>query len=185
MAEPGNRPADIVRPLTRVRQIREFTDTAVTAEEIDAIADAGRWSGSSQNTQPWRLITIRDAATIRRIAVAAMPGTRSLQTAAAVIAIASPDDPGHAVSFAYDEARVAERILIAATLLGLGGGISWVASEFRAGIGEILGLPEGRFVRTIVALGHPTEAARKPKSEPGKARLPRREVVFEERWPRD
>ena len=184
MSEAGRTAAETVRPLIRVRQVREFTDEPVTAEEVAAIADAGRWSGSSMNTQPWRLITIRESATIRRIADAAMPGARSLQTAAAAIALASPDDPGHAVKFAYDEARVAERILIAATLLGLGGGISWVAPESRAGIGEILGLPEGRFVRTIVALGHPTEAALKPKSEPGKARLPRNEVVFEERWPK-
>jgi nitroreductase len=183
MGEAGKTAAEIVRPLIRVRQVREFTATAVTSDQIDAIADAGRWSGSSQNNQPWRLITIRDTATIRRIADTSMPQTRSLRTAAAAVAIVLSDEPGRAVTFAYDEGRVAERMLIAAALLGLGGGISWIAPEFRAGVGEILGLPEGRFVRTIVALGHPTDAARKPKSEPGKARLPRNEVVFEERWP--
>jgi len=34
-----------------------------------------------------------------------------------------------------------------------------------------------------VQVGHPTDAARRPKSAPGEARLPREEVVFEERWP--
>jgi nitroreductase len=30
---------------------------------------------------------------------------------------------------------------------------------------------------------HPSEAARRPKSAPGTARLPRDEVIFNERWP--
>jgi len=34
-----------------------------------------------------------------------------------------------------------------------------------------------------VVVGHPTEAAQAPKSAPGKARLPREQVVFEGRWP--
>ena len=40
-------------------------------------------------------------------------------------------------------------------------------------------------VRTLLALGHPTPEARLPKSAPGEARLPRDEVVFDERLPRD
>jgi hypothetical protein len=49
----------------------------------------------------------------------------------------------------------------------------------------MLGVPEDRQVRTIIAIGHPTAAARRPKSAPGEARLPREETVFEERWPAD
>jgi nitroreductase len=175
--------ADLIRPLTRVRQIREFTDRAVEPEALDAIADAARWSGSSGNSQPWRFILVRDRETIRRLAEAAMPQTRALLTAAAAIAIVLPSEAGKAVGHAYDEGRAAERILVAASLLGLGAGITWVLSDAREHVHAILAVPEGRLVRTIVALGHPTEAARKPKSAPGKARLPRSETVFEERWP--
>ena len=84
---------------------------------------------------------------------------------------------------AYDDGRAAERVLIAAGMLGLGAGIAWVRPDVRAPIGELLGLPADRYVRTIVALGHPTEAALAPKAAPGEARLPRDETVFEERWP--
>jgi hypothetical protein len=38
-------------------------------------------------------------------------------------------------------------------------------------------------IRTIVAIGHPSDAARQPRAAPGKARLPREETVFYERWP--
>jgi nitroreductase len=151
--------------------------------DVDAMADVARWSGSSSNEQPWRFIVIRDAGVLRRLAEAGRPMTRPLATATAAIAIVLPDEKERAVSRAYDEGRAAERILVAASMLGLAGGVSWIINDARATVREILGIPADHFVRTIIALGHPTEGARRPKSAPGQARLPRRQVVFEERWP--
>lgn len=151
-------------------------------EALDAIADVARWSGSSRNTQPWRFIVVTDIEAIRRIAETGLPQTRALRTATSAIAIVLPLDDAHEVGLAYDDGRAAERILIAAGMLGLGAGIAWVRSDVRASIGEVLGLPADRYVRTIVALGHPTEAALAPKTAPGEARLPRDETILEERW---
>jgi nitroreductase len=176
-------PADAIRPLLRVRQVREFTGEPVDPSALDAIADAARWSGSSKNTQPWRFITIREPATLRALAEAGPPQTRGLATAPAAIAIAMPEAEGKAVSFAYDEARAAERILIAASLLELGAGISWILGPVRPTVAALLHLPNDRFVRTIVAIGHPSDAARRPKSPRGAARLGREETVLSERWP--
>jgi nitroreductase len=175
---------DVVRPLLRVRQIRDFTPEPVSPAELEAISDVGRWSGSSKNEQPWRFIVIRDEGTIRKIAEMGLPQTRSLRTATAGIAIAVPDDPKRAVSYAYDEGRAAERMLTAASMLGLGAAVAWILPEIRKRIGELVGLPEGWMVRTIVALGHPTAAGKAPKSAPGTARRPRGEAVFEEHWPK-
>ncbi|HSK93149.1 MAG TPA: nitroreductase family protein [Candidatus Angelobacter sp.] len=176
-------PHAIVRPLLRARQVRQFTDEAVDAAALDALADVGRWSGSSKNNQPWRFIVISQRETLRRLADPGMPFTRALQSAAAGIAISLPEQPGWKISHAYDEGRAAERILIAASMLGLGAGIAWLSDDARAAASEILGLPEDRFVRTVIALGHPTDEARRPKSERGDARLPREETVFAGRWP--
>ena len=183
-ANRASPPDETLRPLRRVRQIREFTDESITVEELAAVADAARWSGSSANEQPWRFILIRVAGTLLRLAEAGSPQTRSLRTASAAIAIAVPDEKDRAVSRAYDEGRAAERILIAASFLGLGGGIAWIRSDARDAPREILGLPSDWLVRTIVALGHPSESARRPKSKPGEGRRPRQETVFEERWPK-
>jgi nitroreductase len=189
MSDSGRSPIEIVRPLLRVRQIRQFTDVPPTDEEIDAIADVARWSGSSRNSQPWRFIVIRDRATLLRIHEAGLPQTRSLATALVAIAIVVPGDgpsgegDEDAVSYAYDEGRAAERMLIAASFLGLGAGIAWIMPHVAGMVSELLGVPSGRFVRTLVVLGNPTDAARAPKSAPGQARLPREDVVFEGRWP--
>ncbi len=173
---------DAIRPLLRVRQVREFTDEPVATEALDAIADAARWSGSSKNSQPWRFIVIQDRETVRALAEAGLPQTRSLTTAAAAIAITLPQEPGSNVSRAFDEGRAAERMLIAASLLGLGAGIAWFVPDARPTAAALLDLPEERFVRTVVAIGHPTTAAQKPKSPKGEARLPREETVRSERW---
>jgi nitroreductase len=171
-----------VRPLVRVRQFREFTGESPTETELDAILDAARWTGSSVNSQPWRFVVIRDRDVIARISAAGVPQTRGLATAPVAVAIVLPLDE-HAVSRAYDEGRVAERLLLAASMLGLGAGISWIRRDVLPLVIGLLGLPPDRFVRTIVQVGHPTEAARAPKSKPGEARLPRDQVVFRERWP--
>jgi nitroreductase len=176
-------PRDLVRPIVRARQYREFTDAPVSDAEVDAVVDAARWSGSSGNEQPWRFIVIRDVATLRRLAALGMPQTRGLHTAVAAIAIVLPDDSSRGVSYAYDDGRAAERILIAATMLGMGSGISWIRAGFQPAMRKVLGLPEDRIVRTIMSLGHPTEAARQPKSAPGQGRPPRDEMVIQERWP--
>jgi nitroreductase len=173
-------PADVLRPLRQVRQYRDFTGVPPTDQELNAILDVARWSGSSTNSQPWRFIVVRDLELIRRVAEAGAPQTRSSRTATAVIAIALPDDQNRIVSHAYDDGRVAERILIAASMLGLGAGIGWVPVAVRQQIGEWLGVPDGFFVRTIMAVGHPSQAARQLKAAPGQARKPRGEVVLSE-----
>ncbi len=179
----GPTPLDVVRPLIRVRQIREFTGKRVTNAELDAITEVARWSGSSRNEQPIRFVTLRDRDVISRIAELGLPQTRGLRSASVAVAIVEPDEPERAISRAFDNGRAAERILIAATMLGLGGGISRVRPDVRDGINELLALPANRSVRTIVAIGHPTEEALAPKSRPGKARLPREQVIYDEAWP--
>jgi nitroreductase len=169
--------------LLRTRQIREFTAEPVSPSLLAAVADAGRWSGSSQNGQPWRFIVIQDEGIIRRIAEAGLPQTRALRTAMAAIAVVLPDVPDRQVSDTYDDGRASERMLVAATMLGLGAGIAWIRRDVRPTVREALGLPDDRIVRTVLAVGHPTEAARQPKAAPGKARLPREQTVFAERWP--
>ena len=169
--------------ISRVRQAREFTTRKVTRAELEAITEVARWSGSSRNEQPCRFIAMRDQELIGRIADMALPQTRGLRSATAAVAIVEPDEPERADSRTFDDGRAAERMLIAAHMLGLGGGISRVRADVRDGINKALRLPSNRSVRTIVALGHPTEDALQPQSPPGKARLPREEVIYEECWP--
>ena len=185
MTADAGSPADRLKPLRRTRQYREFEPRPLDPAILDALVDVARWSGSSRNSQPWRFIVITDPATLRAIHDAGLPQTRGLRTATAAIAIVLPADPSRAVHDAYDDGRVAERLLVAASILDIGAGISWIRSDVRPAVQALLGIPEEWMVRTVVQLGEPTDAARAPKSAPGEARLPRDEVVFEERWRTD
>jgi len=176
-------PAAVVRPLVRTRQFREFTPEPVSEDVLAALADVGRWTGSAGNRQPCRFLVITDGSTIRRLGELGVPQTRSLATAPAVIAIVLPAGEDREVADAYDDGRAAERILVAASMLGIGAGIAWVRRELREAMNEVLGIPDDHFIRSLMAIGHPSEAARRPKGAPGSARLPRDEVVFMDRWP--
>ncbi len=120
---------------------------------------------------------IRDAETRRRIGEVARYA-RYVADAPVAIAVEMPGkDPE---SEAYDEGRVAERVLIAAGAQDLGAGIGWADSpEERSAVGALLGVAPPAFVRTILAVGHPTEAALQKRSGPGTGRRPLAEIVRE------
>ena len=166
----------VLHVLRRTRQVRSFTEEPVSEDDLRAILEVCRWTGSSMNTQPWQFIVVRDADMRRRIGEISVHA-RYVGKAPLAIAIAMPGDD--AESDAYDEARVAERILIAAAAMDLGAGIGWIEEKDYAAVGELLGLTAPAFVRTIVSIGHPTEEARKPRTGPRTGRRPLEEFVRE------
>jgi nitroreductase len=169
----------VTRALRRTRQIRDFRPDPVPQELLDEVLEVARWSGSATNSQPWTFIVVRDSGTRARLAELA-PNARHVAKAPVVIAIAMSGE--HPDWEAYDEGRVAERILVAATGLGLGAAIGWVNDARRAAVAELLGIPEPGYVRTMVSLGYATAEASAPKSAPGQARKPLADLVRYERF---
>jgi nitroreductase len=99
--------------------------------------------------------------------------------AGAAVAIAIVMDGANPLRDDYDEGRVAERILIAATALGLGGGIGLVNGHERAEVRALLGVRPSAYIRTMISLGHPSEAALRQHTGPGTGRRPLAELVRE------
>ena len=166
----------VLTELRRTRQVRQFTAELVSDNDLQAILEVARWSGSSTNRQPWTFIVVRERADLQRLADLA-PNAKHVAGAAVAIAIAMGG--ANAEWDAYDEGRAAERILIAANALGLGAGIGWALESNRPQVAQFLGLTPPAFVRTIISLGHPTEAATQPKAAPGTARRPLTDLVRE------
>ena len=178
-----NDPHEAVRPLLACARSGSSRSTVrVDAAALDAIADAARWTGSSQNTQPWRFVILTDRALLDEVAAAGMPQTRSLRTAPAAIAIAMPIDPKRAISLAFDEARAAERILTAANLVGCapasrGSAVRPVPRWGRRSPCRTT----ARYARSCPSVIRPRLLdVRSPA--PGTARLPRQETVFRGGW---
>ena len=169
----------VLRALRRTRQIRDFRPDPVPDELLDELLEVARWSGSAMNRQPWTFIVIRDRARLDALAELA-PNASHLKRAPAAIAIAMSGES--AELDAFDEARLAERILVAAVALGLGAGIGWAVASKRDAVAQYLGLTPPAFVRTIISIGYPSDAALAPKNPRGAARKPLADLVRYERF---
>jgi nitroreductase len=177
---PDPQPArPLLRTMRQVRSVRSFRPDPVPDEFITEILEVARWTGSASNSQPWTFVVVRERATLGAIA-AASPNVRHVAGAAAAIVIVMDGDSPEIETF--DEGRVTERILVAATALGLASAIGWIMPAGAAAVAALLGVPGGRRVRTLVSLGYPTEEGSRPKSAPGVARRPLAELVRFERF---
>ena len=164
---------EVTREMRRVRQARQYGPESVSDEVIAELLEVARWTGSSRNTQPWHFIVVTEKEQLRQISEIRTPIN---WVATAPLAIAIVLNGASEVSEAYDEGRVTERLLIAAHMLGLGGGTAWFGDAAQQAKGkEILGIPAERGARSVVVLGYPTttkdprpgaaQGGRKPLSE--------------------
>jgi len=171
---------EVVEQMRLVRQARRYEPTPVDEATIAQLVEIARWTGSSRNTQPWHFIVVTDKEQLRQISEVRTPIN---WVADAPLAIAIVLDGKSEVSEAFDEGRVSERLLVAARLLGLGGGTAWFGDEGQQAQGkEILGIPADRTARSVVVIGTPTtfKDHRPNPSTPG--RHPVEEVVSYERF---
>ncbi len=177
---PDEQPIDPVAFLRGLRATRSFTDEPVSPEALADILEVARWSGSSMNQQEWQLVVVTDAGTLEQLSRTS-PTAAHLARAPLAIAIVMPGE--RKITDAFDEGRMAERIMLAARACGLASGIAWVSPGAEAAR-ELLGVPAERTLRSAIAIGHANQAGRRPKSPPGEARRPLDETVHYERWGR-
>ena len=172
--------APMTKALRKVRQIRQYANEPVSADALVQLLEVARWTGSSRNSQPWHFLVITDREKLKRISDL-RPNINWV--AAAPLAIAIVLDGESEMSESYDEGRVTERLLIAAHMLGLGGGTAhYGTAEHQDAAKKILGIPADRAARSVVTIGRPT-SAKDPRPNPRKGgRKPLSEIVSYEGW---
>jgi nitroreductase len=169
---------DRIAFLRSLRAVRSFRPDPVPEEVVDDILEVARWSGSASNRQPWELVVIRNRETLR--ALASLEGyAHHLRDASLGIVLVMAGV--RAEQETYDDGRLSERIMLAASAHGVGSSIGWIVGGGRDAAKELLGIPESRTVRTAISLGYPAEGARRA-TRPGQARKPLSEIVHEERY---
>lgn len=176
--EEARDPLEAVR---RVRQVRRFRPDPVPKDALRELLEIARWTGSARNSQPWRFVVVADKERLRQLSQVRPP---IAWIAEAPLAIAIVLNGANETTEAYDEGRVAERLLVGAQLLGLGGAVAWFGDAAqRAAARQILGVPAGRTVRSVVVLGCPDAAGEPTESNgvPG-GRRPLTELVSYERF---
>ena len=163
---------EVLEAIRTRRSIRKYEKRPVPEEAIGKILEAGRWAPSASNAQPWDFIVLRDEGVRKEVARAATYG-RFL--ADAPLGIAVVIDPAASTHPVEDGAIATQNMLLAAHALGLG--TCWIGSygsTYEEKVKEILGIPRGKRLLSIVSVGFPAES---PKS----ARRELKELVFYDR----
>jgi nitroreductase len=160
--------------LRGLRAVRQLRPDPLPEPILHDILEVARWSGSAGNRQPWELVVVRDRDMLHRLANVDGANAGHLATAAAGIAIViRREDPD---LDAYDEGRLAERILLAAGAHGVGAAVghftgpdnTWAASTQAK---RLLGIPEERLLRETISLGYPAEHLQPTSNPPGRKPL--------------
>jgi len=164
--------------LRAMRQVRQYTGEAVSDADLQAILTVAQWTGSAMNLQPWEFVVLRSPEQIA--ALAALDRYISFCGGAPLVIL--PVMHGDAIEeHAFDEGRLCERIMLAAEARGLGSGVGWLHGAAFDAARELFGLPAGRVLRSVVAIGHPAPADpdRARRAQP---RKPLAELVHNERY---
>ncbi|HSJ29387.1 MAG TPA: nitroreductase family protein [Acidimicrobiia bacterium] len=167
---------EVYDAVTRLRVVRKFEDRPVSEEDLTAILEAGRWTGSSKNRQSWVFVVVRDRAQLDRLAECG-DFTGPLRGAPLVIApVRLPD------GYDWDMGRVSQNMMLAAASLGVGS--CPITLHRHDDARAVLGVPADHGCQWVVALGYPDEEAERASrgKNPLSGRKPLSELVRYDRF---
>jgi nitroreductase len=152
------------RRIKGLRAIRSFDPRPLDRADLEAIVDAGRWTGSSKNSQRWAVVVVDDPAQRQRLA-ACGDYTDPVRSAPVTLALVREEGGND-----FDIGRLAQNLMLAASSRGVA---SCPITLHRSGeAAAVIELPDGKVVRYAVALGYPgpdptpaRRGGRKPASE--------------------
>jgi nitroreductase len=142
--------SDLYDHIVKLRAIRDYQDKPLTDQDLGAILEAARWTGSSKNRQDWSFIVV----TGDRLQGLAEHGdfTDPVRASAATIVLVK-EEGGNM----FDIGRAAQNIMLAAKAIGVAS--CPITLHRSAQARQFLGAPEGTETRYAVSLGYPGAAA--------------------------
>jgi nitroreductase len=149
--------------LTRI-STRSFTGEVISDEIVDTILRAGFAAPTANNLRPWEFIVIKNQETIDQM-VDNMPNAKAAQGAGCIIVVLGDLQKQALEGYVIQDCSAAiENMLLIAHEMQLGG--LWCGVYPREsrilGIKDILGLPEHILPVGVVAIGYPSEEAKRP-----------------------
>ena len=164
---------EVLEAIRTRRSIRKYESRPVPEESVRKILEAGRWAPSASNAQPWNFIVLRDEGVRNEVAQAAPYGKFLAEAPLGIAVVIDPAASTHPVE---DGAIATQNMILAAHALGLG--TCWIGSygsDYEERVKEILGIPEGKRLLSIVSVGFPAESRKSVRRELG-------ELAFSDRY---
>ncbi|MGC8977086.1 MAG: nitroreductase family protein [Candidatus Ratteibacteria bacterium] len=162
---------ETLKVLKERRSIRRYQKKEVPKDIIENIIDCARFAPTAINIQPWEFVVITDQKMREKIADITDYG-KFIKEAPCCIAVFCKDTK----YYLEDGSAATTYILLAAKDYGLGS--CWIAGDKKAyaeKIKEILGVPEGYKLVSLISIGYPSEEPKPKKRE-------LKEVLHWEKW---
>ncbi|MCQ3973980.1 MAG: nitroreductase [Anaerolineae bacterium] len=143
---------DAYKTITSLRAVRHFTNQPLSEETLTRILQAGRWTGSAKNVQPWHFIVVRKRETLERLVSCGRYASHLRGAAVTVVVVTEANSWA-----AFDAGRAAQNMMLAAWTEGVGSCIATLHDALCAQ--AVLGLPPERQVQAAISFGYPNPEA--------------------------
>lgn len=137
--------------LLKLRAIRDYKDEPLSNDDLGAILEAGRWTGSSKNDQAWKFIAVTDPGRLQALADCGTY-TQPIRDSVATIVLVQ-----EANGNMFDIGRAAQNMMLAAKAVGVAS--CPITLQKSDDAGELLGTPDGTTARFAISLGYPSDDA--------------------------
>lgn len=146
------------------RSVRKYRSTPVAESTLKDVLNAARLAPSADNSQPWKIVVVRDEQVKLKLAAACNGQKFIAQAPLVLVACGLPDEAfqtvgGYMSSHVIDVSIAVDHLTLAAHALGLG--TCWIAWFKEDKVREILGVPEDVRVIALTPLGYPDETPEK------------------------
>ena len=164
---------EAIEAILKRRVQRTFADQPVESEKLAKIVEAGRHAMSARNMQLWQFVVIQNRDTLKEVGALCTTGRFVTDSPSAIVVL---KDVANARWADVDCAQAVQSMANAGWALGLG--TCWVGNFDAAKLAELLAIPTGWAVFTILPFGYVDEK-NPPQGRPLKKRG---EMVHYERY---
>ena len=161
------------------RNVRNYTDQPISANDLNQILEAARRTPSSMNEQRWDFVVVTGRKELQELSKVWTYAGHVAGSAATIVLVAPDADKADVrESIQYDLGQATMSIILAAADLGIGSGHAAIADQKL--LRKLLGIPEDHFGAWLIALGYPADRPLAPIKE--MKRRPFDQVVHRGRW---
>ncbi len=164
---------DAIEAIMSRKVQRNFAPRAVEDDKLSKIVEAGRHAMSARNLQPWQFIVVRERERLKAMGAVCTTGRFVADAPSAIVIL---KDVGNTRWADVDCAQAVQNMATAGWALGLG--TCWVGNFDAAALKEMLAIPDGWAVFTILPFGYADEK-NPPQARPLKKRS---EMVHQEKF---
>jgi len=141
---------EVFECIRRRRTIREYKSDPIPEDVLEKILQAGRWSPSSSNSQPWHFVVVQDPSTLSELGRIATQGS-FISDAPLAIVIVMENAPRPQL----DAGRAIQQMELVAWSEGLGTCFVGVRiEEQQIAVNELLNIPSDLELITIMPYGY-------------------------------